>query len=399
VLITFLAVLIFATVSAEAAPTFGATFLFPDNILADPNLGITSGVFLDIGVNAINDPNGVASAAAVPSQAGLGNINLFPQGGVFNAFWSNLVPLPPGIQAGTQYTIFATNTLNQTSSVLIGNAFTPLPPELVPVQHIAYGSVSGMTAVSWDRVFVAGTEVSSYQVRISNVNPNGTIGTTFFTVTLPVDSVALTSTRAQFLVPNGVVTIGQNVEFSITAEITNSQNVILDRSRNFAPATTILQGGTSQSFPILPGSSGILPGGGRYSFVNVPSGLWFDPATAAGFHYVMESPGSLFTQILNFPTGFASPFEVFSGGIDLGSFGAGDHLVFPGGGVSEFTITGINPLVDPNNPNAFPLQLQFSTSIASFEMIALVPGPATSLLLILGFASGAAFSWGRSERR
>jgi len=398
-LVTLFAVLIFATVSAEAAPTFGTPFLFPDNIL-DDGVGVGSGVFLDVGVNAIKDPNGVASARAVPSQAGLSNITLFPQGGVFNGFWSNLVPLPSGIQAGTQYTIFATNTLNQTSSVLIGNAFTPLPSELVPVQHIAYGSVNGMTAVSWDRVFVAGKEVSSYQVRISNVNADGSIGTTFFTVALPVDSAALTSTRAQFLVPNGVVAIGQKVEFSITAEILDSQNATLDRSRHFALPITILQGGTSQSYPILPDpSSGILPGGGRYFFGNAPSGDWFDPVTAGAFHYVMDSPGSLFTEILNFPTGFASPFEVFSGGIDLGSFSAGNQLIFPGGGVSEFTITGINPLVDPNNPNAFPLQLQFSTPTASFEMIALVPEPATSILLLLGFGSVAALSRRRSERR
>src|SRR5262245_22926977 len=80
-LVTLFAVLILVTVSAEAAPTFGATFLFPDNILAEANVGINSGVFLDIGVNAINDPNGVASATAVPSQAGLNKIDLFPQGG------------------------------------------------------------------------------------------------------------------------------------------------------------------------------------------------------------------------------------------------------------------------------------------------------------------------------
>src|SRR5215467_4320672 len=68
-LVTLFAVLIFATVSAEAAPTFGTPFLFPDNIL-DDGVGVGSGVFLDVGVNAIKDPNGVASARAVPSQAG-----------------------------------------------------------------------------------------------------------------------------------------------------------------------------------------------------------------------------------------------------------------------------------------------------------------------------------------
>jgi hypothetical protein len=54
---------------------------------------------------------------------------------------------------------------------------------------------------------------------------------------------------------------------------------------------------------------------------------WFDPTTAPGSHYVMQRAGSMFTEILNFPTGFTSPFEVFSGGVDFGSFGPGAQLI------------------------------------------------------------------------
>jgi len=391
--------LAFGAGSVEAAPTFGTSFLFPDSISVDSSIPVNfcTGVCLDIGVNSITDVNGVSSAVAQPSQASLANIQLFSQGGVFNGFWSNLVPLPTGSQAGTSYTIFATNTLNQTSSLTIPNKFTPLPAGLVPAQHIAYGSTNGQTTVSWDRVFVGGVEVSEYQVRISQQNSNGTIGTTFFTASFPPTSVAQTSTRAAFVVPTGVVSPGQTVEFSIGAAIQNSQGAILDRSRNFAAFTTIQAGGSSQSYPILP--TGFLPG--SFRFVSVATGSWFDPTTAPGFHYVMESAGSLFTEILNFPTGFISPFEVFSGGIDFGSFGPGTQLIFPGSGVSEFTVAGIQPLVDANNPIAFPLQLQFSTPTASFDMIALtpVPGPATLILLTLGISTMGGITWRHRAKR
>ncbi|MDA0866904.1 MAG: hypothetical protein O2890_10890, partial [Cyanobacteria bacterium] len=47
----------------------------------------------------------------------------------------------------------------------------------------------------------------------------------------------------------------------------------------------------------------------------------------------------------------------------------GDRLV--DGGVRKFTISEINPAVDSSNPVAFPLQLEFNTNTASFEMRAL----------------------------
>jgi hypothetical protein len=129
--------------------------------------------------------------------------------------------------------------------------------------------------------------------------------------------------------------------------------------------------GGLQSVPLLPSGTG---SSGQFIYSDVASGLWFDPPTASAFSYTMTS-NSLFTSILNFPSGFASPFVVSAGGVNLGSFSAGDSLVFPNGGVSAFEISSINPLVDPNNPSAFPLELAFNTGTASFTQQA-VPEPA-----------------------
>jgi hypothetical protein len=79
---------------------------------------------------------------------------------------------------------------------------------------------------------------------------------------------------------------------------------------------------------------------------------------------------SLFTSILDFPVGFADPFTVSTGSAVLGQFGPGQSVDFTrfGGGVTEFTVTGISPLADAANPVAFPLQLGFNTPTATFEM-------------------------------
>jgi PEP-CTERM motif len=138
----------------------------------------------------------------------------------------------------------------------------------------------------------------------------------------------------------------------------------------------------------------------RWEFINVARGRWNDPPTAYGFRYEMTSD-SLFTQILDFPTGFAKPFSVLVKDVLLGEFAAGNsvnfsdysrllgNLLVGGSGVKEFSVTGLN--VDPTNPTAFPLKLDFNTDRANFNMSAIlneaeaVPEPSAMLGL---FASG-----------
>jgi len=121
-------------------------------------------------------------------------------------------------------------------------------------------------------------------------------------------------------------------------------------------------------------------------FTNVTSGDYFDPQLANGYVFQM-SGGSHFTQILNFPTGFASKFNVIANGVDLGAFGPGDEVNFSnllGTGVSSFEITGIVPGVDPTSSVAFPIQLAFDSATASFSMTP-VPEPSSTQLLCLSF--------------
>jgi hypothetical protein len=155
--------------------------------------------------------------------------------------------------------------------------------------------------------------------------------------------------------------------------------------------------GSSQQNPIMP----TITQPGLWSFFNVPTGKYIDPPTAYGFRYEMTSD-SLFTQILDFPTGFNTPFTVLVKDILLGEFTVGNsvnfrnysgllgNLLVGGSGVKEFSVTGLN--VDPTNPAAFPIKLEFNTPKANLNMHAMLneeaePVPEPSVMLGL-FASG-----------
>lgn len=125
------------------------------------------------------------------------------------------------------------------------------------------------------------------------------------------------------------------------------------------------------------------------------SSLWSDPPATDGFVYEMTS-NSLFTSILDFPTGFSQPFSVTADGALLGQFGPGqtvDFVSLLGHGVSRFSIDGISPSVDSQNPLGFPLRLAFNTETANFtmrpfaEQAASVPEPASLSMFLVGLCA------------
>lgn len=169
----------------------------------------------------------------------------------------------------------------------------------------------------------------------------------------------------------------------------STQNLVLTNQQgpDFGFKTYVNTGstaGSTQADPVLPSS---VNSAGVWVFTDANSGQWFDPPTTSGFDYIMTG-GSLFTKIDDFPTGFG-PVTVSSGGNVLGVFNPGDSFTFAGSGVSQFSVTGINPLVDPSNTSAYPLQLEFNTQTASFDIDPLsptsTPEPSTLLLSSIVF--------------
>jgi hypothetical protein len=143
--------------------------------------------------------------------------------------------------------------------------------------------------------------------------------------------------------------------------------------------------GSTQQNPVLPSS--YIPG--LFLFSDVRSGLWIDPPLVSGFTFAMTGPGSLFSGILDFPTGFNGLFDVLVDDVSLGRFGPGqmvDFSGFAGGGVASFSIQGIDPSADAGNPLSFPIRLGFTTPTASFTMSAAVPEPMSLTLMGLGIA-------------
>ncbi len=187
------------------------------------------------------------------------------------------------------------------------------------------------------------------------------------------------STLSGALLGSPCFTLPRNLSFSgipVEGEIIMKIGSVEER---FVP-TLLRRIGGSQDTPILPD-----PGEpvecvplcfARTSFCfcfrGAPNRQWFDPPSASGYEYRMAD--GLFTRILDFPTGFLSPFTVVVNGAPLGQYRPGqsaDFTGFPGGGVASFRITGINPAVDAANPAAFPIKLEFNKQAATFAMLPL----------------------------
>ncbi|MEX2168644.1 MAG: hypothetical protein WD851_05010 [Pirellulales bacterium] len=138
---------------------------------------------------------------------------------------------------------------------------------------------------------------------------------------------------------------------------------------------------------------------GDFFFPDVPSGMWFDPPLVPGFEYIMDSD-SLFTSIMEFPPGFDEPFHVSAEGLELGTFTADqsvDFVALLGHGVERFTVSGIAPAVDAEDPTAFPLRIAFSTPTASFRMVA-IPEPSSMVLGAIALVLTVIVSSGRKLR-
>ena len=80
--------------------------------------------------------------------------------------------------------------------------------------------------------------------------------------------------------------------------------------------------------------------------------------------------------------GYGNSFDVVVGGTTVASgLAGGMDYMFAGSGVSSFSLVGIDPGVDASASNAFPLYLEFSTSTATFDMLA-IPEPATIFVMM-----------------
>lgn len=156
-----------------------------------------------------------------------------------------------------------------------------------------------------------------------------------------------------------------------------------DGSSGIFLATVTGSGHNTQFDPIRPDNQAPGPDG-AWTFDGVSGdGQWFDPPMADS--YIYETDGaSNFTQV-GLPTGLGD-----ADGLYLVSDSVNGSVIVPAGvihtfptSVSLFTVTGIDPLVDGDDPLAFPTFLAFDQTTVTFTQTP-IPEPATLSLLGLG---------------
>jgi hypothetical protein len=233
------------------------------------------------------------------------------------------------------------------------------------------------------------------------------------TLGLPVSSLQITSVR-QVTWTDGAMGVYKPfygytsalVDGWIVNVESGKQNWVYHTNANGSVVLLANEPGSSQQNPIMPNVT--LPN--RWDFTDVPRRTWSDPPTAYGFRYEMTSD-SVFTQILDFPTGFTKPFTVLVKDVILGKFTVGNSVNFSdystllgnlliGNGVKEFSVTGLN--VDPSNPAAFPIKLDFNTDTANFNMHAIVNEEAEAVpepSVMLGLFTSGSFLAGVVRKR
>ena len=166
--------------------------------------------------------------------------------------------------------------------------------------------------------------------------------------------------------------------------------------------------GSSSDNPILPGGDP-LPGWSStlpfWSFRNVFNGAWVDPLPTDSLYYQMAGD-SLFTGFRAPSTSFGNLMVEDLNGNILGSQVLPDGFVNFLTPINGFRIFGFDPLIDGENPLAFPLQLFFNTSSADFlvgpapitQLASAVPEPSTYGMIGLVII-GAAVANRRRARR
>ncbi len=169
---------------------------------------------------------------------------------------------------------------------------------------------------------------------------------------------------------------------------------------NFIPATadtriafaSEVRPGDLQSNPVLP--SGVRPEGG-WGFDDVPGdGNWFDPPMASGYVYETDGASNFVAVVL--PAGIDADGEyTVTDSSGTTTVIAGAQYTFPTA-TTQFTVGGIDPLVDGGDPTAFPAFISFDQSLVSFTQTP-VPEPTSLVLSLLG-AVGLAAGYRRRRR-
>lgn len=131
--------------------------------------------------------------------------------------------------------------------------------------------------------------------------------------------------------------------------------------------------------PELPDSIGVCDDATCFDFRNVFSGRWFDPTPATHYTYLAER-GTLFTGV-ELPPHFGDNFMLSASGCNFAASYSSltfiDLVDACGAALPSFTVSGISPPADGDDPLGFPTRLTFNNLIGSFSMFGSQNAPVT----------------------
>ena len=185
--------------------------------------------------------------------------------------------------------------------------------------------------------------------------------------------------------------------FGIRSETRNISSILFtppSNSGGIIAASPLVETGVSPSAPngqsaataIQPTQVIPQPEDGAWVFEDVTgTGRWFDPPLTNGYEYKVTDSLSNFVSV-ELPTtiGDADNQFVIEDAINSAVLVNGGDMYTFATPVDLFTVTGINPLVDGDDPLAFPTFLAFDQLTVSFTQTPVsIPEPSTLLLVSL----------------
>jgi hypothetical protein len=259
---------------------------------------------------------------------------------------------------GTWQVVF-TNSNGSTTFPLPSVSVIPATPVPFPIDVVLSADSSGTPTISW--AIRPGTTVNAIRIAVYDKSQRNQLGQMQIIELTDIPPTQTSYTPKVALQTGGAYSI--SLKIAQTRDGTNSSNGtlvdILTRSSSFFSFTKP-PGALQPVFIPQVRANGV------YSFqvsaVGPSATTFIDPAVAVGYQYAIGQGDPNFASV-TLPNVGGGNFVVAypQGGQNVSvPVAAGVALSFPPGGVSTFSVTGINPGLDPSNAAAFVTGLTFT---------------------------------------
>jgi hypothetical protein len=387
-----LALLSLAAAEALAAPiTLNDPYQWIENRSTN-TLGRAPGLRQSIGVTSVV-PNGLAGTTGTATQGS--TVLDLPYGGttaIPNEFSRSIVADPA---------LYGAWQLQFSNGADTASISTPaIDPTLTPMPFATDVRVTHTTTSTFSWSIPAAAPVDAVRINLfdhGRLNLAGTAADIIYNATFAAGTTSFTlpTTLANGLPLDSshLYTLEINLLDFASNQVTNRQSDLRNRSRlyvDFLPSVTPTIGAFLPVVePLLNGAPPLF----HFAISSVGSSLvYIDPAVATGYEYKIGAGDPNFASVL-LPAGIGDGrYTVRLADGQSFDVAGGSAFAFGPGGVSSFTVLGIEPSagLDPKDPNAFLTGLTFASPGAftgTMQAVVAVPEMPTWLMFFGGVAS------------